>query len=267
MLRTSLYETCGERSRTMGWKKIKALTRSENFITVLFIACSLGAFVLASVFYFLFIVWAKPVVAPIANTPIDNGFVSPDPLITKIPGLKDVIKKPLINDIDPYYGSAKAPVQIVIFSDFTCQFCQQEEKIISDIFEAYANSVRVIRKDYPDGSESSPAWQAAIAGRCADEQDSFWLLNDELAKTKTINEDTIAAAAEKINLNQLYFKNCLAKDRTKQLIRDNIEEANTLDINGVPFIFVNDKEFMGETTFAELKTAVERELIDRLKLP
>jgi len=252
----------------MGWKKISQLTKSENFITVFFIVCSLGAFVLASVFYFLFIVWAKPAVAPVKEAVAENRFASPDPLITKIPNLKDVIKRPLLTEVDPYYGSIKSPVQIVIFSDFTCQFCLKEEKIINDIFEAYSEEhILVIRKDYPDGSESSPAWQAAIAGRCADEQDSFWPMHDELFNAGLINETVILAAAEKINLNQIYFKNCLTKDRTKQLIRDNIEEANTLDINGVPFIFVNDQEFMGETTFEELKTAVDRELINRLKLP
>jgi len=247
----------------MGWKKISQLTKSENFITVFFIVCSLGAFVLASVFYFLFIVWAKPAVAPVKEITAENQFVSPDPLITKIPNLKDLIKKPLLTEIDPAFGSIKAPVQIVIFSDFTCQFCLKEEKIINDIFAAYPEKIRVTRKDYPDGSESSPAWQAAIAGRCADEQDSFWPMHDELFNAGSINETGILAAAEKINLNQSLFKNCLAKDRTKQLIRDNIEEANTLNINGVPFIFVNDQEFMGETTLAELKAAVEAELKKR----
>ena len=246
----------------MGWKKITQLTKSENFITALFIACSLGAFVIASVFYFLIIIWAKPVVAPIKETLAENQYVSPDPLITKIPGLKDLIKKPLLTETDPSLGSKEAPVKITIFSDFTCQYCLQEEKIISGLFVAYPDKIIISRKDYPDGAESSPSWQAALAGRCANEQNNFWPMHAELYNAKTISETEILAAAKKINLNQNRFKDCLAAESTKQLIRDNIEEANTLNINGVPFIFVNDFEFMGETSYEELKTAVESILND-----
>jgi protein-disulfide isomerase len=244
----------------MVWKKISQLTKSENFITVLFITCSLGAFILASVFYFLFILWARPAVAPTKESVVENQFVSPDPLITKIPDLKDLIKKPLLTEADPSLGPKDAPIKVVIFSDFTCQFCLQEEKIINDLLAAYPDKIQLIRKDYPDGKENSAAWQAALAGRCANEQNSFWPMHDQLFSVKAINEAAVTSAAKKVNLNQGRFKSCLAADSTKRLIRDNIEEANALNINGVPFIFVNDIEFMGETDFAELKIAVEAEL-------
>jgi protein-disulfide isomerase len=246
----------------MGWKKIRQLTKSDNFITVLFIGCSLGAFLLVSIFYFLFFIMAKPVEAPATEAASEKSIDSPDPLITKIPSLKDLIKKPLLTDADPSLGPKDAAINIVIFSDFTCQFCLKEEKVLGDLLAAYPDKARLIRKDYPDGETSSPAWQAAIAGRCAEEQNNFWPMHNELFNTKSINDSAIVAAAKKIGLNESRFKKCLTADTSKQLVLDNIEEADTLAINGVPFVFINDQEFMGETDFAELKSAVEAELFN-----
>ena len=244
----------------MGWKKIRELTKSENFITALFITCSLGAFIIVSIFYLLFIVTAKPAVAPVKESGANNQFASPDPLITRMPKLKDLIKRPLLLETDPSLGAKNASINVVIFSDFTCQYCLKEEQIINDLLAAYPDKIRLERKDYPNGKEGGAAWQAALAGRCANEQNSFWPMHDQLFKLKEFTEANILAIAKKINLSQSRFKNCLAADKTKQLIRDNIEEANTLNINGVPFIFVNEQEFMGENTFVELKAAIETEL-------
>ena len=41
---------------------------------------------------------------------------------------------------------------------------------------------------------------------------------------------------------------------------DNIEEANVLDITGVPFIYVNKQEIMGEVGLDDLKRMIELEL-------
>jgi protein-disulfide isomerase len=48
--------------------------------------------------------------------------------------------------------------------------------------------------------------------------------------------------------------------RTKQLINDNIEEANALAITGIPFFYINNQEIMGETTYDELERIVKIEL-------
>jgi protein-disulfide isomerase len=56
------------------------------------------------------------------------------------------------------------------------------------------------------------------------------------------------------------FKTCLSEERPSALINDNITEADTLEITGVPFIYVDDKDFFGQVSFEEIKTLVDSRL-------
>jgi protein-disulfide isomerase len=91
-----------------------------------------------------------------------------DPLMTRVPSLKDVLAGPIISDLDPSIGPKDAKVNIVVFSDADCGFCLEQEAVLKKILDVYPDQVRLIRKDFPDTKKTSFSWQSAIAGRCAD---------------------------------------------------------------------------------------------------
>lgn len=186
---------------------------------------------------------------------------SSDPFITKVPQLKDIITKPIVNGDDPAIGNENALVTIVEFSDFECGFCQKQEKILKQILENFGNKVKLIWKDYPESEFSSPSFQAAVAARCASQQNEFWPYHDLLfSKNGDFSKKTFIDLAEKLKLKLDEFKECLINNDAKILIQNNIKEANALNITGVPFIYVNDREIMGEVSYEELKGIIEKEL-------
>ena len=246
------------------------LTKKPNFPTKLFVAASLAVFILFAVFFFIIKInftndtANNQLIQQQDSTDkyyLNENYSEGDLLITKVPNLKDMLAGPIITDLDPSLGEKNAPITIVQFSDFECNFCQEQEQILKQVINEYQGKLRLIWKDYPENDENSISFQAAIAARCAQEQNQFWPFHDllyqnnnNLAQLKFLN------FADQLGLNRAEFVRCLDNDNIKQLIKNNIEEANALNITGIPFIYVNDQEVMGEISVEELKRIVEIEL-------
>jgi protein-disulfide isomerase len=248
--------------------KIKInLFKKPKLPITLFIAASLAALVLLPIFFLS--LKSMLSVRKENNTPRNNylpygekkEYDTSDPFITKVPQLKDIITKPIVNGDDPAIGNENAPITIVEFSDFECEFCQKQERILKQTMENFGDKVRLIWKDYPEREFSSPSFQAALAARCAGEQNEFWPYHDLLFnKNGDFSKEIFIDLAKKLKLKLDEFKKCLGDNNIGSLIQNNIEEADALNITGVPFIYVNDEEIMGEVSYEELKKIVESEL-------
>ncbi len=246
------------------------LTKQPRFPAKLFVIASLATFILFAVFFFIIKInftndtANNQLIQQQDSTDkyyLNENYSEGDLLITKVPNLKDMLAGPIITDLDSSLGEKNAPVTIVQFSDFECNFCQEQEQILKQVINEYQGKLRLIWKDYPENDENSISFQAAIAARCAQEQNQFWPFHDllyqnnnNLAQLKFLN------FADQLGLNRAEFVRCLDNDNIKQLIKNNIEEANALDIKGIPFIYVNDQEIMGEISLEELRKIVDIEL-------
>ncbi len=191
---------------------------------------------------------------------LNKNFKQVDNLITKVPDLEDMLTGPIITDADPSMGDKYAPVVIVYFADFECQYCQKQEQKIKKIVANYKHKTRFVWKDYPESKEDSPSFQAAVAARCAQEQGKFWQFHDFLYEFSQLNQETYLKIADILKLDKNRFITCLESDRPRALIKDNIDEANALDIGGIPFVYINDQQIMGEFNYEDLERIVKIEL-------
>ena len=240
--------------------------KKQKFPTLLFVAASLAAFILLPLL-FLFLKSAlltgadSKEKANSAEQYYGLKNKAADPFITKGAGFREKTEKPIISAADPSLGSPDALVTIIIFSDFTCDFCKRQEQILQQIVDDYRGKIKLIRKDYPENSPSSASFRAAAAARCAGEQGRFWEYGELIYQNNNgLSDDKLMGLAKESGIDAGEFKQCFAGEKTAGAVRNNITEANDLDISGVPFIYVNDLGFMGEMTYEELKNIVEREL-------
>ena len=90
----------------------------------------------------------------------------------------------------PSLGPANAPVTLVEFSDFECPVCRSLHNVLRGLLPNYPQ-VRVIFKDFPLDQIHPWARTAALAGRCAYQQDprAFWKMYDQIYD----NQDVISA--------------------------------------------------------------------------
>ncbi|MFA6106931.1 MAG: thioredoxin domain-containing protein [Patescibacteria group bacterium] len=240
--------------------------KKTEFPVKIFIAAALANLFLAA----LLIIFFRALIAPadkaaderLSLSAFNNqNFSSGDPLLTKIPGLSDLITRPLANSGDPSAGAEGAPVVIALFSDFQCSQCFADLQASLKAVNEFPEKVKFIWKDFPEADIDSPTWKAALAGRCAAEQGDFFGYALALYSENAPWDDNLfSALAGRIGFNERKFKDCfLGREKTKFII-DNLTEAEALGISGVPTVYINNKKLTGEVRYENLKEAVEEEL-------
>lgn len=152
----------------------------------------------------------------------------------------------------PSLGDAKAPVTLVEFSDFECPVCRNLHDTLRGLLPKYARQVRVIFKDFPLEQIHPWARTAAIAGRCAYQQDpqSFWKIYDLIYD----HQDVISAenAWQKMldyggqsGLNAETLKSCMASPEPGSAIEASRANGLLVEVNSTPTVFVNGRRMVG----------------------
>ncbi|MCK9578919.1 MAG: DsbA family protein [Methanoregula sp.] len=185
---------------------------------------------------------------------LNKNYSENDPLLTTVPNLDKIITGPIITDIDPILGPQTAAVNITIYTDFTCRYCGETVANALKLQKNFPDKIRLIHKDFPSADKTFKSYQAAIAGRCAQAQGKFWEMSERLYQNyNNLSQTLFTSLAKELKLNGAQFKQCLDAKTTADLINDNIKEANALRISGVPTVYINEQEMMGEISYEELK--------------
>ena len=236
------------------------------FSSPLFIIGSLSLlflFFVISVSYNSYFSW-------IYGTPVNNGVIEnkeekeivfKDQFITLKSELENKIEQPIISGDDPQRGDKNSKITIVEYSDFSCPHCYMQEKVFSDILNKYGDEINFIRKDYPTMDKKSSSWQLAKIGRCILKQDKFWDFYNIFFSYSSIGKiSDIDVILKEINLDETKLKTCVDSQEVEDEILSNIKEANKLGVDGVPYFFINNREYVGEMSFSELEKIIKFEL-------
>jgi protein-disulfide isomerase len=164
---------------------------------------------------------------------------------------------------DPVRGNPKAPVTIVLFSDFQCPYCARVEPIMKDVERAYGNKVKVVWKHQPLSfhAQALPAAEAAEAAR---EQGKFWQMHDGLfADQRALSPERYEQVAKEIGLDVSRFKQSIASGRNRTRIQQDQALAMTVGAQGTPTMFINGEKVVGARPLEQLKPIIDRALAQR----
>jgi protein-disulfide isomerase len=188
-----------------------------------------------------------------------------DRLKTKT-GVKILLEPPrqtLTSANSPSKGPAKAPVELVEFSDFQCPFCVRADPIVTKILQTYGDRIRFVYRFYPLPSHPN-ARSAAEAAACADEQGKFWPYHDRLfaAPSKLADADLKQAAVE-LGLDGPKFNACLDSHEPKARVDADVRAGQEAGVNGTPAFFINGRPLSGAQPFEAFKRVIDEELANR----
>jgi protein-disulfide isomerase len=135
-------------------------------------------------------------------------------------------------------GRADAPVTIVEFTDLQCPFCSRfATSTFDELKKAYIDSgrVRFVSRDFPLTSLHPLAQRAAVASRCAGEQQKFWEMRTHLVRNASaLTQELIREAAGEVKIDRPAFEKCLESGRFDALIQIDITDATAAGISGTP---------------------------------
>lgn len=165
----------------------------------------------------------------------------------------------VMDNIAAEWGDATAPVTIVEYTDYQCPYCARHvaetfPTILTEMIDT--GRVRYVIKDFPLDNIHPQARAAAVAARCAGEQDAYWPMHDALfaqqaewSGQEATLSGVFAAMAADLGLESAAFATCLADGRYDAAIQANQDEGFALGVNGTPAFFIDGFPISGAQPF------------------
>jgi protein-disulfide isomerase len=169
----------------------------------------------------------------------------------------------------PSLGDAKAPIGVVVFSEFECPFCRRfHDETFSKLKETYISTgkVQYAFRDFPLPMHAQ-ARPAALAVHCAARQDAFWPMHDALfASQQRLAPDLFEEVARNLKLDMEAFLACLKQPEVEKAVDGDIAYAQGIGVQATPTFFigrlkdgqlVNPQRITGAQPFAAFAAAID----------
>lgn len=169
---------------------------------------------------------------------------------------------PEISDQDIILGNRDAPIKMILFTDFECQYCKTFHAEYTKIIAEYGERVALIVKHLPLPSHPQ-AELAATAVQCAHDQGKFaeysTLLFERQAEwSKQRSSMSMKKYAYRIRgLNAREFARCLDTSKYVDKIASDIQDAQAFNIGAAPAMFIGTEFVSGSAPFEDLKSIID----------
>lgn len=174
-------------------------------------------------------------------------------------------------------GQPDAPVQVIVFSDFTCPACRVfnqgvEPSLKSELVQD--GKVRFTYYDYVLDIQATGqhrhGFVAARAARCANDQQKFWEFHDVLFARQpewsiggSPPVDQFIEYGSAVGIEPGAFRTCIESDQYAETVSANRMLGDNLGVRGTPTVYVNGRALAAWNSYDALKAAVESEIAGR----
>lgn len=139
-------------------------------------------------------------------------------------------------------GNQEASVVLIEYSDFTCGYCRKffEDtlpKLLTNYIEP--GKVKFLYRDYPR-DEGGPGVDAAIAARCAGDQQQYWEMHDRILGGPTgLDAEVFRQHAKSLGLDEKQFASCVQLDNHRKAVLEDKQDGLDFGFRGTPgFVLV-----------------------------
>ena len=161
----------------------------------------------------------------------------------------------------PSFGPTDAPITIVEFSDFQCPYCRRfHQDTYQALLNAYPGKIRFVYRNLPLISIHPEAFPAAVASRCANEQDAFWPYYEKIFSGQDMGQTVYIQYATDLGLDTKAFQDCLASDRNNAFIQADSDFAVGMGVQSTPTFFINGLAVIGAQPLEVFKQVIDKEL-------
>jgi protein-disulfide isomerase len=178
----------------------------------------------------------------------------------------------LIKQGSPIIGKPTAPVTLIEFGDFQCEFCARFAKVTEpDINARYIQTGRanMVFKHFVTHGDDSVT--AAIASQCANEQGQFWNFYKTVYENQGPEnsgwaniENMKKFASQILGLDKQKFDSCIDSQKYKSLVDSDMTFGVSLGMLGTPsFIIVKSDGSKPETILGAQPFPSFQSIIDK----
>jgi len=175
----------------------------------------------------------------------------PNPaMVTRaIKKLSGVPKPTLITQDDWQLGLPNAPVVLIEYADYQCEFCREAYRFLKQIVHIYGDEILWVHRHLPLRHSHPLAQQAAEAAEAAGAQGKFWEMHDRLFEAGgALERDQLIEGAREIGLDVERFIDDLDNRRFRGAVNEDFKLAVKNKIKLPPVLFINGILFEGSRT-------------------
>ncbi|MBL0888225.1 Na+/H+ antiporter NhaA [Myceligenerans indicum] len=153
-----------------------------------------------------------------------------------------VLQRPVDPERDHVFGPADAPLTLVEYGDFQCGFCLKTAGTIQEVVRELGGSLRYVWRHAPLLRYHPNAVAAAEASEAAALQGKFFEFERALFADQEHQQPTdILERADRLGLDLEKFEKDLTSPAVAARVRDDMLDAEAMDITAVPTLFVNGR--------------------------
>ena len=184
-------------------------------------------------------------------------------LSNKATGAITIMAVNFIQNIDtagaPFKGQEKAPVVVVVFSDFQCPYCARVSPLLDEVLKQYPKDVKVVHKNFPLQSHQF-SLPAAIAALAAHRQGKFWEMHDKIFENyNALSDEKFSEFAKALGLDMDKFTKDSKAPQTRKQVQLDLQDGIKAEVRGTPTIFVNGRR-LNARSFDDMKALIDAEL-------
>ena len=158
----------------------------------------------------------------------------------------------------PRRGSDRAPITIVVWSDFTCAYCERVRATTEQIDRLYPGQVRWVFRHMPLDDEWTLSAEASLAAAA---QGRFWPMHDRLFAVRgRVDRAALELIAGELGLDLGRFRADLDTGAYRKAVAIDVEAARHLGVSSTPAFFVNGRPLRGNQPLQVFVAAIDQEL-------
>ncbi len=168
----------------------------------------------------------------------------------------------LIRDVDPerdhIVGHPDAPLTLVEYADFECPFCSRATGSIDEVRAHFGDRLRYVWRHLPLERVHPHSADAARASEAAALQGRFFEMGARMFEMQDHLEwEHIYRYADGVGCDIRKFDEDLESAKVLHRVRDDVDDAELMDLNSTPTFFVNGRRHIGPYDAASLIRALE----------
>jgi protein-disulfide isomerase len=198
--------------------------------------------------------------SPARNVDAGTPVAAPLPLAPAAPAAPNPLP---VTATDPTWGSAHAPVTIIVFSDFQCPFCSRGATTLEQLRKKHGpDAIRIVWKNLPlpFHDRAKPAAEAAMAVFDAAGSEAFWAFHDKVfANQRALSDDDLVKAAGEVGVRDLVaFRRDLVSKRFAPRVEADLRFASEVGVGGTPHFFINGIALSGAQPLAAFEEVLTK---------
>ena len=160
-------------------------------------------------------------------------------------------------------SAARPEVTVTEFSDFQCPFCAVLAGNLHILQDRYAGKLAIVYRYFPLHTIHPQAGPAAVAARCAAEQNLFEDMHDVMfdAQSAVSSGAWQLLASEAGIRDSASFGQCIKSARARGRVTRDIALGRELDIRGTPTVLVNGVMMRDAPNMATLDSLIRDQLL------